>query len=269
MSFFDTVLFGTLTFGGILRVILIFIICLIAIRILRTVAAKMLKRTKLNAALQSFVLSAIKAALWVLVIIIVADALGISTASLVAVLSVAGLALSLSIQNVMSNLFSGLTLLFTHPFEAGDFVEIGGKSGTVKSIGLFYTVIETPDKSVVSIPNGDVTSSAIQNYNANDQRRVDMEFQASYNSPVESVKDAIIQAALNDGRILNDPAPFVAVKAYGENAVTYVVRVWCAAPDYWDVHFNMNESVSESFMKNGVEMTYNHLNVHVISSGQD
>ena len=264
LNFLETTIFGALTIGSVIRVILTFLICLIAIKVLCAVATRMLRKSRLNPALQGFVRSVLKVALWVLAIIIIADALGISTTSLVAVLSVAGLALSLSIQNIMSNLFSGITLLFTHPFAAGDFVDIGGKSGTVKSIGLFYTVIETADKVGVSIPNSDVTSSAIQNYNANEQRRVDIEFRASYNSPADRVKDAIMQAILRDGRILNEPEPFVAVKAYGESSVTYVTRVWCATADYWNVHFLLNENVRESFEKNGVEMTYNHLNIHVV-----
>lgn len=265
LGFLNTAIFGALTLGKVLHVILIFLVCIIAIRILKAVASKMLKKTKLNAALQHFVLSAVKAALWVLAIIIIADSLGISTASLVAVLSIAGLALSLSVQNIMSNLFSGITILFTHPFEAGNFVEIAGKSGTVKTIGLFYTVIETGDKVNISIPNSDITSSSILNYSISGQRRVDMEFGASYDNSSENVKDAIMQAVMQDGRILSDPAPFVAVKAYGESAVTYVVRVWCVNAEYWNVHFALNESVRESFMKNSIKMTYNHLNVHLVS----
>ncbi len=263
-DFFDKAIVGSLTFEMVLRVILIFLICLVAIRVLRVVASKMLKRSKLDAALKSFVLSVIRAALWILAIIIIADSLGISTASLVAVLSIIGLALSLSVQNVMSNLFSGVTLLFTRPFKTGDFVEIGGRSGTVRSIGLFYTMIETGDKVAVSIPNSDVTSSSIRNYSASDRRRVDMEFCASYDSAPQRVKNAIAQAALKDGRIFGEPKPFVAVKSYGESAVTYVLRVWCASGDYWDVYFALNESVRESLNNNGVKMTYNHLNVHIV-----
>ena len=265
LNFLDATIFGAVTFGMILRVILIFLVCLIVIKILCAATAKMLKKTKLNAALQGFVHSVIKVALWVLGIIIIADSLGIPTTSLIAVLSVAGLALSLSIQSILSNLFSGFTLLLTHPFEAGNFVDIGGKSGTVRSIGLFYTVIETADKTSISLPNSDVTSSSIQNYSTSEHRRVDMEFSASYNSPAELVKEAIMQAALMDGKILNDPEPFVAVKAYGESAVTYVVRVWCSNTDYWNVHFAMNENVRESFRKNRIEMSFKQLNVKIVA----
>ena len=265
LAFLETALFSTITFGMIIRVIIIFLVCLIVIRIINLTAAKMLKKTKLNNAMQGFVRSVIKIALWVIGIIIIADSLGIPTTSLVAVLSVAGLALSLSIQNILANLFSGFTLLFTHPFAAGHYVDIAGKSGTVKSIGLFYTVIETADNSSISIPNSDVTSSSIQNYSQSDRRRVDIDFSASYDSPPELVKEAIMQAALRDGRIFNNPEPFVALKAYGENAVTYVVRVWCSNADFWNVHFALNENVRECFIANGIEMSHKQLKVEIVN----
>ena len=264
LGFLESTLFGAVTFGMIIRIILIFMVCLIVIKILVLAATKMLKKSKLNAAMQGFVRAVIRIALWLVGLIIIADSLGIPTTSLVAVLSVAGLALSLSIQNILSNLFSGFTLLFTHPFAAGHFVEIAGKSGTVKSIGLFYTVIETSDMVSISIPNSDVTSSSIQNYSASDRRRVDMEFSASYASPAELVKEALMQAALRDGRILSAPEPFVAVKTYGENAVTYVVRLWCMSADYWGIYYAMNENVRECFIKNGIEMSQKHLNVKIV-----
>lgn len=266
LSFSNYVLFGSVTIGMVLRVILLFIVCLIVIRILGGLVRKMLTRSKLNDALQKLVASVINAALWVIAIIIIADALGIPTSSLVAVISIAGLALSLSIQNILSNLFSGLTLLFTKPFEAGDFVEIGGKSGTIRSVGLFYTMIETPDKVVISMPNGDVTSSSIQNYSSSSQRRVDLEFSVSYECATEDVKAAIMNAIMADEQILAEPAPFVAIKQYGDSAIVYVTRVWCEAANYWDVHFRMNERVREKFAASGIAMTYNHLNVHIVDN---
>ncbi len=250
----------------IVSAIVIFLICLIAIKVITVVVGKILdKSKKLEGTLKGFIKTALKIVLWALAIIIVADSIGIDTASLVAVLSIAGLALSLSVQNVMSNLFSGITLLLTRPFVQGDLIEVGANLGTVKSVGLFYTVIDTLDNRVVSIPNGDVTAASIVNYSRNPLRRVDLTFNASYESSTESVKAAILEAIAEDSRISDVQAPFVVIGAYKESTVEYIVRVWCDNADYWDVYFGLNERVRESFARNGVKMSYAHVNVHVVN----
>jgi small conductance mechanosensitive channel len=256
---------GALSLYTVLKAILIFLVCYIVIRILMTVVTKALGRsTKLDGTLKGFITTAVRIALWVLAIIIVADSLGISTASLVTVVGIAGLALSLAIQNVMSNLFSGITLLITHPFGQGDLVDIGSNQGVVKSVGLFYTVVDTLDNKVVSIPNSDVTASSVTNYSREPLRRVDMTFSASYDSSTEDVKSAILDAVSQDSKIMNDPAPFIVIGKYGDSSIEYIVRLWCKNEDYWDVYFGMNEHVRESFAKHGVQMSYAHVNVHVV-----
>ena len=250
----------------IVSAIVIFLICLIAIKVVAVVVGKVLdKSKKLEGNLKGFIKTALKIVLWALAIIIVAGSLGIDTASLVAVLSIAGLALSLSVQNVMSNLFSGITLLLTRPFVQGDLIEVGANLGTVKSVGLFYTVIDTLDNRVVTIPNGDVTAASIVNYSRNPLRRVDLTFNASYESSTESVKAAILEAIAEDSRISDFQPPFVVIGAYKESTVEYIVRVWCDNADYWDVYFGLNERVRESFARNGVKMSYPHVNVHVVN----
>ena len=252
--------------SNIISAIVIFLICLIAIKVISTVVGKLLdKSKKLEGTLKGFIKTALKIVLWALAIIIVAGSLGIDTASLVAVLSIAGLALSLAVQNVMSNLFSGITLLLTRPFVQGDLIEVGANLGTVKSVGLFYTVIDTLDNRVVSIPNGDVTAASIVNYSRNPLRRVDFTFNASYESSTESVKAAILEAIAEDSRISDFQPPFVVIGAYKESTVEYIVRVWCDNADYWDVYFGLNERVRESFARNGVKMSYPHVNVHVVN----
>ena len=255
---------GEAAFLTILRAIAIFIICCIAIRIVKIIIRKVLAKTKLDATLEGFVVTAVNVALWIVAIIIVATALGIDTASLVAVVGVAGLALSLAVQNIMANIFSGITLLFTRPFKAGDYVAAAGSEGTIQSIGLFYTVIKTADNKVISIPNGDVTASSITNYSTEDTRRIALSIGVSYDCPTEKVRDAFLEAAASDSRILPDPAPAVYISEYRDSCIMYSFRVWTKNEDYWNVYFNMNEQVRESFARNGVEMTYNHLNVHIV-----
>ena len=256
---------GAFSLSSLISAVITFVICLIVIKILASVAEKLLnKSTKLDGTLRGFVLSAIRILLWIVAAIIVANALGINTSSLIALISVAGLALSLSVQNILANLFSGLTLLITKPFAAGDFVEVAGKTGIVKTVGLFYTQLDTLDNVAVSVPNSDVTAACVNNYNREPKRRVDMYFSAAYDEPTEKVKAAILDAISQDSRIYSDPAPFVRLFEYKGSTVSYVVRVWCNNADYWDVYFDLNENVRESFQRNGVAMSYEHVNVHVI-----
>ncbi|MBR3292988.1 MAG: mechanosensitive ion channel family protein [Oscillospiraceae bacterium] len=251
--------------ASLVSAILLFLICWGLIKILTAVTDRLFaKARRLDATLSKFLRKAIHVLLWVLAGILIANALGVNTASLVALLSVVGLALSLSIQNVTANLFSGVTLLATKPFIAGDFVEVAGRTGRIKAVGLFYTELDTADNVAVSIPNGDVTASAINNYSREPLRRVDQYFSASYDDDTETVRAAILEAAAEDEKILQEPAPFVRLSAYEASSVKYVCRVWCRNADYWEVLFGMNERVRESFRRHGVQMSYEHVNVHLV-----
>lgn len=224
---------GSLALDKLLSGVFALVVCLLCIWLLMKLTDKALANSKrLDGALRGFIRSVVKAAMWIITGIIVADSLGIPTTSLVALVSVAGLALSLSIQNIMSNLFSGVTLLMAKPFTAGDFVDIGGKAGTIKIVGMFYTVMDTGDNSVISIPNGDVTSSSVINYSKEPMRRVDMRFEASYDAPTAEVKAAIMDAIAADERISAEPAPFIALSAYKSSSIEYLVRIWCQNSDY-------------------------------------
>lgn len=258
---------STLASGAptLLGAVLTFLICLVALKLIMKVVDRVLERaSKLDGTLKGFIRSAANILLWILLAVIVAGALGIPTSSMVALISIAGLALSLSVQNILSNLFSGLTLLVTKPFKAGDFVEVAGKAGLVKSVGLFYTQMNTLDNVAISIPNSDITGSTVNNFSSEPLRRVDLTFNASYDSSTDEVKAAILAAVSKDDRILQDPAPFVRLLAYKESTVEYVTRVWCKSADYWDVYFNLNENVRECFAENGVKMSYAHVNVHML-----
>lgn len=255
---------GGLSLGMLLSALIIFLICLIAIRIGVRVARRTLEKSKLDHALRSFILSAVRVALWVLAIICVAGSLGIPTASLVAGVSVVGLALSLSVQGIMTNVFSGMTLLGTKPFAAGDFVEVNGVQGTVKDINLFYTSLLTIDNKTVHIPNSEVSSAKIINFSSEPRRRMDQRVTASYEAPTETVKKAILEALYADERILCEPEPLVEISAFQSSAVEYVVRAWVETKDYWPAIYAFNANLRTSFASNGVEMTYDHVNVHVI-----
>ncbi len=256
---------GNMALSTLISALLTFLVCFIVMKIILSLVQRLLgKATKIDGILKGFIFSAVKIVLWILTGIIVAGAFGIPTTSLVALIGIAGLALSLSVQNILANLFSGLTLLIAKPFKAGDFVETAGKAGIIKTIGLFYTQLNTLDNVTVNIPNSDVTGCTISNFSREPLRRVDRVFAASYDSPTDKVKAAVMDAIFRDGRIMQDPAPFVRLSEYKDSCIEYTVRVWCKSADYWDVFFDLNENVRECFAAQGVEMSYNHLNVHML-----
>ena len=256
---------GNLALDTIVSGLLTLIVCYIAIRIVKTVVGKALgKASKLDAPVKNLISKAVTIVLWALTVIIVAGAFGINSASLVALLGVAGLALSMSVQGLLGNFFSGILLLINKPFKEGDFIEAGDKVGVVKNIGFFNTTINTLDNVTMAVPNGDLTGATVKNYSREPLRRVDMTFCTSYDVSTEDAKKAILDAVAMDSRILSDPAPFVRLGAYKGSVVEYIVRVWCKNADYWDVHFDLNENVRESFAAKGVAMSYEHVNVHVI-----
>lgn len=235
---------------------------ILAIRIADKILKVSLEKTKLEKAAHSLITSLANTAMYVLLGLMVASSLGIDVTSIVALASVLTLALSLALQNMVSNIIGGFTILYTHPFRSGDYVEIAGQGGTVQEINMTYTMLSTPDNKQIAIPNSAVVAAQIVNYSAMDTRRVEIAVSASYTAPVQTVLDALLEAG-NVEKVLQDPAPFAAVSAYGESAISYVLRLWVRNADYWDVHFLVNKRVKEIFDERGVDMTYPHLNVHL------
>ena len=235
---------------------------ILVIRIVMSLVTKMLEKSKLEKAAHRLLKTVLRVLLYALLALMVASSLGLDVTGIVALASVLTLAISLALQNMLSNVFGGFTLLNTHPFGAGDFVEVAGQSGTVVDVGIAYTRLTTPDNKMVSIPNSAVVAAQIVNYSSIGTRRVDVPITASYNAPVEKVEQALRNAAQVPG-ILEDPAPFISVTEYGDSAISYVVRVWVKSEDYWDVHFAIVHNIKKQFEADGIEMTYPHLNVHL------
>lgn len=237
--------------------------CVAIIKILLKLADKAMDRAGMDRGVHTFLASGLKVVLWLVALCVLLGYLGVPMTSLVALLSVLGLAVSLAVQGTLSNLAGGIMLLTARPFSAGDFVEAGGVSGTVKEVGLVYTKLNTVDNKVVYVPNGDISAKTIINYTAEDKRQVELKFSVSYDAPVERVKEAIAGAIAAHPLTMKDAAPLIRVNAYGESTVEYLVRCWCATGDYWQVYFDLNERVKERFDAAGVEMTYPHINVHM------
>lgn len=242
--------------------VILLVVGILAIRILMKVLRKALERSALEKAAHTLVTSLCSAVLYLLLFLTVASSLGIDVTGIVALASVLTLALSLALQNMVSNIIGGFTILYTHPFHSGDYVEIGGQGGTVQEINMTYTMLSTVDNKLVALPNSTVVAAQIVNYSASETRRVEINVSASYNAPTQKVIDALALAGTLDN-VLLEPAPQAVILNYGENAIEYSLRVWVKTPDYWDVYFAIMERVKTVFDEQGIEMTYPHLNVHL------
>ena len=255
--------FANLTLASILPAAVLLVLGLLAIKAVLTLVDRSLAKSKLERAATGLIRSLLKVVLFVLLGLMVASKLGIDVTGVVALASVASLALSLSLQDALSNVIGGFTLLSNHPFRSGDYVEIAGQAGVVQTIDITYTKLTTPDNKTISIPNSAVVGSQIVNYSTTGTRRVDINVSASYASSIETVKAALLEAAKVDAVLSTPEAPFAAVVSYGESAVNYTLRVWTTTGEYWNVYFAVTENIKAEFEKAGVEMTYPHLNVHI------
>ena len=247
---------------NILSTVMIVVIGVLGTRLLLSILRKSLERSNLEKAAYTLILSLAKVALYLLTGLSAASALGIDVTGIVALASVLTLALSLALQNMVSNVIGGFTILYTHPFHSGDYVEIGTQAGTVREINMTYTMLCTPDNKLVAIPNSTVVAAQIVNYSAMETRRVEVTASASYDAPVQKVLDALVEAGTVDKALL-EPAPVAYVTSYGDSAIAYSLRLWVKTPDYWDVYFQVNQRVKQIFDEQDITMTYPHLNVHL------
>ena len=253
-----------LTLGAVFRVVLMVLIGYVVIRMLMRVVDRLLERSKSMVDIRVYISSGVKIFLWFLLALMIAGSLNIDVTSVIAMLSVAGLAVSLALQNTLSNLAGGLQILVSKPFVVGDYIDADGTAGTVAEIGLAYTKLTTPDAKRISVPNNQIAAAKVTNYTNDDGRRVDLVFSASYDAPTETVKTAIREVVDSIPAIRQDPKPVIWINAYGASSIDYVVRAWTTTKDYWDVYYALMEGVRESFARHNVEMTYNHLNVHLL-----
>lgn len=253
---------GLGAFATVIRAALFLLVGLFLIKLATNLVRKALLRSKLEKAAHSMIIGVVRVLLYVLLLINVASALGIDITGVVALASVLTLAVSLALQNMLANVMGGFTILTTHPFHSGDFVDIGGQSGTVEEITMVYTRLATPDNKIVSIPNNTVIGSQITNYSVAGTRRVDINVTASYDMAAQDVIDALLQAGAVE-KVLKEPAPFAAITDYGESAIGYTLRLWVKSEDYWDVYFQVNQRIQSVFAENRIEMCYPHLNVHL------
>ncbi len=257
---------GGYSLSHILSAILTLLICLLVSRLLLKLAKKLLHRgKKLNDRLRQIILTAIKVVLYVLTGIITAGALGLNTTSVTALVSVLTLGVTLAAEDILGNVAGGLVILSSHPFNIGDEIEISGTVGVVREIALNHTKVETCNGQYVMLPNKELSSSRIINYTTMGRRRVVVNITASYDAPTDTVKAACMEAVAATPNVLPEPAPQAYLTGYGSSSIEYSVRCWTETKDYWGAYYALNENLRTAFAAHNVEMTYDHLNVHVLN----
>ncbi len=251
---------------NILKAIAILIIGRIFVGILTGVVRRVLARKKTDETLSKFLVSLMKIALMTFVAIAAISALEVETTSFVAVIGAAGLAIGFALQGSLANFASGVMLIIFRPFKVGDFVEAGGTSGSVESIQIFSTILNTPDNKKVIVPNSKITGDNITNYSAMERRRVDFIFGIGYDDDIRKAKEILERIVSEDDRILKDPAPTVAVSELADSSINFVVRPWVKTPDYWPVYFATTEKVKLTFDKEGISIPYPQQDVHLFQA---
>lgn len=224
---------------------------------------KALKIRHIDDTVASFIHNLSYGALYVFVIIAALSQLGIQTASFITVIGAAGLAIGLALQGSLSNFASGVLMIIFRPFKIGDYVEAGGKAGTIEDIQIFCTRLKTPDNKVVIIPNSAIMDDSIVNYSTKEMRRVDLKIGVSYDAYLPDVKALLTKIVESNERVLHTEGYRIAVLELADSSVNFVVRVWAKTPEYWDVHFELTESIKLALDENNITIPFPQMDIHL------
>jgi len=219
-------------------------------------AERLMAQRNVDAAVSHFLANLLNWGLLAAVVIAALGQLGVQTASLVAVVGAAGLAIGLALQGSLSNFAAGVLLLVFRPFKLGDYVEMAGIAGSVSRIQIFTTELNSPDNKKIIVPNGRVIASNIINYSANDKRRIDLVFSVSYSDDLTKAQRLLRELLAAEPRVLAEPAPLVAVHTLADSSVNIIARPWVASGDYWAVHYALTEGAKRAFDDNGITIPF-------------
>ncbi|MBQ6181744.1 MAG: mechanosensitive ion channel [Ruminococcus sp.] len=243
--------------------LVILIIGVMVVKLICRMFRKTLNKASIDGAARSFLVSFVRIILYMVLLIMVLSVLKVPMSSIITILGAAGLAVSLALQNCLSNLCGGFIILFSKPFTAGDTIELDGTVGKVQSISILYTKIETFDKKTVYVPNGKVSDAKLINYTESPERRIDLKFDISYNADFRRARELILEVIANEKLILKTPEPVVRMSSHNDSSVSIDVLIYVKNEDYRDERYNMIEAVKECFDKNGIEIPFNQLDLHI------
>lgn len=243
--------------------VLVWIIGGIVVKALTNGVDKMMEKRNTDPSLRPFMKSLVNTLLKVMLVISVMSMLGIEMTSFIAILGAAGLAVGMALSGTLQNFAGGAMILIFKPFKVGDVIDAQGYLGSVAEIQIFNTILKTPDNKTIIIPNGGLSTSSMTNYSTEPTRRVDWTIGIGYGDDVDKARTVINNLIEADDRIKKDPAPFIAVSELADSSVNFAVRVWVNSADYWGVFFDMNENVYKTFGKEGLNIPFPQMDVHV------
>lgn len=232
--------------------VLVYLIGSWAIKRLVKLVARIIKAKQYDPSLQSFLLSLIKVALSVLLLLTVIGMLGVQTTSFAALLAGLAVGIGSALNGTLGNFAGGVMILVMKPFKLGDMVEAQGQVGTIIEQGIVNTVILTADNKTVIIPNGPLSTGIITNYTRHGNLRVDLNIAIATNIEIEKARQVAIATMLNHEKVLKEPRPEVSVLKVGDNMVTLAIRPYCLQKDYWTVYFGVQEDIKNAFDENGI-----------------
>jgi small conductance mechanosensitive channel len=254
----------SMVFGmKVLAAVLILVIGRFIAIALRKLIRRLLHKGHMEETLISFISNASYILIMTFVIIAALGQLGVQTASLIAVLGAAGLAVGFALQGSLANFAAGVLMAIFKPFKTGDFIEGAGVMGTVQEIGFFTTELQSPDNKKIIIPNAKLSSDNITNYSSKDQRRVDIITGVSYKDNIDKVRKVLEEVIAADSRILKEPAPTIAVMELANSSVKFAVRPWVKTSDYWDVYFSLQEQIKKRFDAEGITIPFPQQDIHL------
>lgn len=270
MNYIETVQHLGVEYGfRIVGAIVILILGFAVVKLLKKLIVKGMKHHDMDDTLIGFVSALAHIAMKVAVIIASLEALHVKTASLIALLGAAGLAVGLALQGSLSNFAAGVLMIIFKPVSLGDFVEINGVSGTVKQIGILTTELDTLDNKHVVVPNSSVMSNNIVNYSYNNTRRVDLVAGISYGDDIDKARAAIEEVVAGIDEILDYPKPDILVNAMADSSVNFDVRPWCKPADYWTVYYGVTEGIKKKFDERGITIPFPQRDVHFYEHKDD
>ena len=248
---------------NILSAIVILFIGNIIVKKVANSVSHVLQKKSMDKAVVDFIHTLVRYLLFIIILIAALGKVGVQTASIVAVIGAAGLAIGLALQGSLSNFAAGVLIVAFRPFKSGDYVEIGGVAGSVESIQIFQTILVTPDNKMVVVPNGGVIGSPITNYSRYATRRVDHVIGVSYSADLKKTKEVIAKVLESDPRVLKTPAPTIGVVALADSSVNFVVRPWCNTTEYWNVYFDTLQAIKEGLDKEGIQIPFPQMDVYL------
>lgn len=251
---------------NLLAAVVIFYVGRTIARVLTKGVRRLMESQSVDPILVSFVTSLVQWGLMGFVIIAAITKLGVQTASLVALIGAAGLAVGLALQGSLANFAAGVLIVLFRPYRVGDWVEAAGVAGSVVQVQVLTTILNTADNKQIVIPNGQIMSSIITNYNANSTRRVDMVIGVSYGDDIDKVRNTLRDVVYADSRVLRNPECQIAVSELAESSVNFVVRPWVQVADYWDVKFGLTEAIKKRFDQDGISIPFPQRDVHIFQS---